>query len=205
MKLWIVTGGIGTGKSQVCRLLSNVGPEWRRFSSDESVARAYRDPEIQQEVERAFGIRLTQDGLSAEQRVVLRSRISASPADRERLESILHPWVFRDLEKTRIRSQTEETKVLVAEVPLYYETGAAVAADCIIVVGASMASQIGRLQRDRGLSEAAIQGMLGIQMPIDIKMARADVVIWNDGSLGALERQVWLIARQLSQSEDISQ
>lgn len=205
MNLWIVTGGIGTGKSHVCRLLREQGPDWASFSSDESVSRAYRDAEIQEKIQALFGLRPGSEGLSPEQRAILRARISASAHDRSRLEEILHPWVFQDLEQTRARCLTTLAKVLVAEVPLYYETGSAVAADRIIVVAASKASQIGRLQRDRGLSEAAIEGMLGIQMPIDIKMARADVVIWNDGSLSALERQVRLLSRQLSTEKSISE
>lgn len=205
MKLWIVTGGIGTGKSQVCRLLGSLGPTSATFSSDESVDRAYRDSEIQNEIEASFGVRPSSEGLSAEQRALLRARITASPHDRARLEQILHPWVYQDLERTRTRCLATQAKVLVAEVPLYYETGRAVAADRIIVVAASRASQVGRLQRDRGLTEAAIEGMLGIQMPIDIKMARADVVIWNDGSLSALERQVRLLSRQISTDENTSE
>jgi len=186
-------------------MLGGAGLGWQSFSSDESVARAYLDPEVQRRVEVAMGMEIPPSGLTSELRALLRTRISSSVSDRAKLEAILHPWVFQDLERTRAACQAGETKVLVAEVPLYYETGAAVAADCIIVVAASKASQVERLQVGRGLSEAAIEGMLGIQMPIESKMARADVVIWNDGSLGALERQVWLLAGQLSRDKDILQ
>lgn len=198
MKLCIVTGGIGTGKSHVCRMLVEFGKGWCGFSSDESVARAYQDPEVQARVNEAFGLEICTAGLTSDQRSILRRRITASPEERAQLESILHPWVFQDLRRLHVECESAGSKVLVAEVPLYYETGAAVSADCILVVAASKASQIERLQTGRGLSEPVIKGMLGIQMPIESKMARADVVIWNDGSLGALERQVRLLAGQLS-------
>jgi transcription termination factor Rho len=87
-------------------------------------------------------------------------------------------------------------KVLVAEVPLYYETGAAVMADRVIVVAANRASQLARLQKSRGLNEAAAEEMFRLQLPIEAKAARADVVIWNDGSLEALEAQVSLLKAQ---------
>lgn len=205
MKLCIVTGGIGTGKSHVCRMLADLGEGWRSFSSDEAVSRAYLDPAVQAEIKLAFGLEIRTDGPTAGQRAELRARITRSADDRSRLESILHPWVFQDLRRLQQECESAGTKVLVAEVPLYYETGAAVAADCTVVVAASKASQVERLQAGRGLSEPVIEGMLGIQLPIESKMARADVVIWNDGSLDALERQVRLCAAQLSSDKDILQ
>jgi dephospho-CoA kinase len=198
MKLWIVTGGIGTGKSQVRQFLTHGRPGWFDFSSDESVRRAYLDSEVQQRIGTRFQLELPAEGPTADQRAELRQRIAASPLEKQALESILHPWVFNELETARQAAVREQGKVLVAEVPLYYETLGAVIADCVIAVAATKASQVKRLQSNRGLSEAVIEGMLGIQMPIESKMARADVVIWNDGSLGALERQTRLLAEQLS-------
>lgn len=196
-KLWIVTGGIGTGKSEVCRLLAAMNPAWARFSSDESVAQAYSDPGVRAAVHEAFGMEVPPEGITKEQRARLREFISSSETGKARLESILHPYVFRQLGERLASADKEGSKVLVAEVPLYYETGRAVAADCVIAVAASKASQIERLCKSRGLNEEAANRMLDLQLPIETKTALADVVIWNDGSLTALERQVRLMTEQI--------
>lgn len=198
--LWIVTGGIGTGKSQVCRLLTEASPDRWRFSSDESVTRAYADSEVRRAMREGFDLEIPASGITPEQRVRLRELIGSSAVMRERLESILHPFVFQELEELRGRASAAGAKVLVAEVPLYYETGKAVAADRVIVVAASKASQLERLRTSRGLNEEAANRMLGLQLPIDTKMALADVVVWNDGSLQALDRQVRLQAEQLPET-----
>jgi dephospho-CoA kinase len=81
-------------------------------------------------------------------------------------------------------------------VPLHYEIGGTVSADLIIVVAASPEVQKRRLMERRGLDESIIEQMLRAQWPIEAKVERADVVIWNEGDLSALEAQVLTLVRQ---------
>ena len=91
-------------------------------------------------------------------------------------------------------------KVLVAEVPLYYETGRAVVADKIIVLAASQAVQLNRVRSRRGVDETTAQAMLKMQLPLSEKVALADMVVWNDGSVGALEQSAITLLRQIETS-----
>ena len=195
MELWIVTGGIGTGKSHVCRLLETDGVIWR-FSSDDAVTQAYLKPKVRKAVKQRLGVVIPAKGIGPLERVLLREKITTDPEAKAALEAVLHPEVFAEMAAVQERASAAGAKVLVAEVPLYYETGAAVTADRVIVVAASRASQLARLQKSRGLNEAAAEEMLRLQLPIEAKTARADVVIWNDGSLEALEAQVSLLKAQ---------
>jgi dephospho-CoA kinase len=65
----------------------------------------------------------------------------------------------------------------------------------IILVDASRAVRLERLVKDRGLRETEAMDMIAAQMPAELKRARADFVIDNDGTLSQLERRVhdvWL-------------
>jgi len=86
-------------------------------------------------------------------------------------------------------------ELFLAEVPLHYEIGITVTADLIIVVAASQTVQVRRLMERRGLEEPIIGQMLRSQWPIEAKVERADVVIWNDGDTAALEAQMLTLAR----------
>jgi transcription termination factor Rho len=203
VKLWIVTGGIGTGKSTVSRRLAALaGENGAIYSADEAVTAAYRDPDVIEQLQAAFGLQIGEDGITADQRKQLRDLITSSPPAKSRLEGILHPWVFRAMDKARREAKSAGKKVLVAEVPLYYETGRDVAANCVVVVAASRASQIARLQKSRGLDEATSVEMINLQIPVSAKVDRSDVVIWNDGSLQALEQQIDLLKPLLLETED---
>lgn len=87
-------------------------------------------------------------------------------------------------------------ELFLAEVPLHYEIGETITADLVIVVAASRAMQVRRLMERRGLEEPIIEQILRSQWPIEAKVEKADVVIWNDGDEAALEAQVLTLLRQ---------
>lgn len=200
MKTWVITGGVACGKSQAGELLkSTLGTSASWFSSDREVQRLLDQPDIVQSLTSLFGPQSTvagEGGLRAN-RDWLRTAVFGDAHVRQRLEDLLHPRVLASLESERSRLAAEGSgNLFLAEVPLHYEIGAAVSADLVIVVAASRAVQVRRLMDRRGLDESIIEQMLRAQWPIDAKVERADVVIWNDGDLAALEAQVLTLARQ---------
>ena len=198
MKLWIVTGGIATGKSQFCKCLQHRArpDELRLVSADEIVHQAYENPAVCMRIAEELGIVPRSEHCGTALRKTVRDRIRAAPELRKTLEAILHPIVWEQRQIIADRAKAEGIKVLVAEIPLYYETGTALAADQVIVVAASRGVQVSRLQSKRALDALASQDMLAMQMPLEQKIERADVVIWNDGSVSALENQAHLLLRQ---------
>lgn len=198
MKTWIITGGIGTGKSAFIEALRKApGGALHFFSADEAVHHAYERREVRAAIARTLDLPATSvDDTGADFRVQVRSQVLAKQDKKRQIESILHPLVWKAFVEEGQKASSAGAKVLVAEVPLYYETSAAVAADCVITVAASRAMQLHRLQSHRSLDSKTCEDLLMMQLPLEQKIERADVVIWNDGSLSALEEQALMLLRQ---------
>ena len=78
--------------------------------------------------------------------------------------------------------------IKVAIIPLLFEVGWDVGWDSVVCVACAEAEQMRRLQV-RGLSEADARARLAAQLPLAEKVRRATRVVWNDGSLEALQRE----------------
>jgi dephospho-CoA kinase len=199
---WIVTGGVGCGKSSLTGSLCAHVPQARCFSADAAVGRILERPVVHSALVSAFGpqVMTVQDGRPAVDRSVLREIVFQDEQARLKLEAITHPAVLAELEAARKAAREEGAELFLAEVPLYYEIGGTVEADLVIVVAASRTIQARRLMERRGLGEAMIESILRSQWPIEAKLERADTVIWNEGDLAALEAQALTLVRQFRQA-----
>ena len=185
-----MTGGIACGKSTVADF-------WRRWGAEtldaDDVAHALIVPggAAVAAVLDAFGpaVRAADGGIDRERL----GRIAfADPAARRRLEALLHPAVIR-----RMRAWAEgvrrEGRLGVAVVPLLFEAGMEKEWDAVVCVASDEQTMLERLAA-RGLSPAEAKARIASQWPVREKMARADRVIENNGSLAELEnasRAVW--------------
>lgn len=158
------------------------------FSADAVVHAAYERTFVREQLGAATGIAGAAALSGTELRGLIRSAVSGNSALRARIEAILHPIVREELERAKVSTE-QAGKVLLAEIPLYYETGGAVLAERVIVVAASQVTQLLRLQSSRSLDQRTAENMLKMQLPLEHKIERADTIIWNDGSGGALEGQ----------------
>ncbi len=199
MKSWVITGGVSCGKSTLMKSLLPHLPATSLFSADLAVSEALSRQGVLLELEQCFGsaVRL-ESGVANRQ--WLRDEVLPDPALRRRLENILHPSVLEALEASRERARRSGANLFLAEVPLHYEIGASVSADLVIVVASSRSIQVRRMMETRGLDEQTVHKFLEAQWPIEAKVERADVVIWNDGSLTSLEAQVLTLASPLLQA-----
>lgn len=195
---WIVTGGVGCGKSSLTEKLCAHIPQARLFSADEAVGRVLELPVVHAALVSALGpqVMTVQDGRPVVNRAVVREIVFKDEKARLKLEAITHPAVLADLEAARKAASEGGAELFLAEVPLYYEIGGTVEADLVIVVAASRTMQARRLMERRGLDEAMIEPILRSQWPIEAKLERADTVIWNEGDLTALEAQALTLVRQ---------
>jgi dephospho-CoA kinase len=182
-----LTGGIGSGKSTVARLLGERGAIV--FDADALARRAVEPgtPGHDAVVER-FGPNVLLPGGGLD-RQALASIVFADPAARRDLEAIVHPEVRRLFAEGCERYRGTDA-VVVFGAPLLVETGMHTAFDALIVVSALVDRQIERLMRDRAMSEASIRARIDAQLPLEDKVAVADIVIDNDGSLEDLEGRV---------------
>ena len=200
MNSWILTGGVAAGKTAVWRILENLGiAGFRPFSCDDAAAEALQTLGVIDQLSQSFGPEIVD--VEVIDRSWIRTNVLPVPEKRARLEAIVHPVVFAKLEAARVAAEREGSNLFVAEVPLHYETGESVSADLIIVVAASRSMQVRRMMENRGLDEHSVHSFLNAQWPIEAKAERADVVIWNDGDISALEAQVLNLTSHLRQSK----
>jgi dephospho-CoA kinase len=187
MKVLGLTGGIGMGKSASAQLFRARGVP---VIDTDDLARDVVQPgqPALAEVLATFGPQFAApDGQL--RRDELARRVFADPADRQRLEQILHPRI-RALWRTQVEQWRAEGRPLaVVVIPLLFETKAEAELDATICVACSAATQQQRLQA-RGWSAEQIQQRLQAQWPIEKKIEQANYVIWTEVSLDLHAAQI---------------
>ncbi|MGW1123375.1 dephospho-CoA kinase [Streptomyces sp. NPDC002526] len=185
-----LTGGIGAGKSEVSRLL--VGHGAVLIDSDR-IAREVVEPGTPglAAVAEEFGPGiLAPDGTL--DRPALGTIVFADPDRLAALNAIVHPLV-RD-RSAELEKAAGPDSVVVHDVPLLTENGLAPLYDLVIVVDAAPETQLDRLVRLRGMTEADARARMAAQATREQRRAVADLVIDNDGpveELVARVREVW--------------
>lgn len=185
-----LTGNIATGKSTVARMLRDLGAE---VIDADQVAHEVMAPHTQvwEAIRRAFGPEVIgPDGAIDRRR--LGATVFADPAALARLEAIVHPAVGQELKRrlAELRSRRQPPRVVVIEAIKLLEGGLGRLCDAVWVVIAPREVQVERLVRTRGLTPAEAAARIDAQPPPETKLALADVVIRNDGSLDHLRCQV---------------
>lgn len=187
-----LTGNIASGKSSVARVWRALGAPV--VEADELARRAVEpgSPGLEA-ILRHWGAEVLGPS-GALDRAALRRIVFDDPAERERLEAIIHPAVaeLREAEHARLAALGET--VVVSDIPLLFEVGLQDEFDVVVLVDAPEEVRLERIVRDRGLDPEEARRMIRAQMPSVLKYAGADVVIENAGTLAELERRatrVW--------------
>ena len=189
-----ITGGIAAGKSTFTRIFQErLGA--RVFDADVSARRLLtEDADALAAVRAAFGASVF-DAAGILDRAALRGVVFADPARRRELEAILHPRVRAEWQAwLESGLQNAPGVVLLVEIPLLYETGAAAFFDQVVVVGCSPATQMRRLTQGRKLATETARQIIASQWLLAEKIRRCNHVIWNDGSEQRLHAQAALCA-----------
>ena len=180
-----LTGGIGSGKSTVSRLLADRGAH---VVDADVLARevvAPGTPGLAAVVD-AFGPEvLGADG--ALDRPALAAVVFADPDARSRLDGIVHPLVRA--RAVEIISGLPADSVVVQDIPLLVETGQASSFDLVLVVEADLETRVARLVA-RGLNEADARARIAAQATDAERRAVADAVLDNSGTPDELAAQV---------------
>jgi dephospho-CoA kinase len=186
MRRVAVTGGIGSGKSAVSAMLAEHGAV---VIDSDVLARevvAPGTPGLAAVVEEFGPEILTTD--QALDRPAMGRLVFADPAARARLEAIIHPLVRAMA--AQIESTAGAGTVVVHDIPLLVETGQQDGFDTVVVVDAPPEVQVARLTAQRGMSEAEARSRIAAQASRDQRLAVADHVVTNDGSLAELRATV---------------
>jgi dephospho-CoA kinase len=181
-----LTGGIGSGKSEVSRRLRELGAVV--IDADvlaREVVAAGTDG--LGEVVEQFGIGvLTADG--ALDRPALGALVFGDDEARKRLEAIIHPRVRA--RAAEIEAEAAPDAVVVHDIPLLVETGQADRFDLVVVVDVPPDVQLARLTGARGMTADEAQSRIASQATRQDRLAAADLVIDNGGTLDELDDRV---------------
>jgi len=192
MRVLGLTGGIGSGKSMVASMFTQLGAD---VIDADQLAREVVEPgqPALKEIATAFGkdILLPDGRLN---RGKLGRIIFADPVARGTLNAITHPRI-RERMDAEIAARRSRPGVLVVDIPLLYENHRTRAVEAVIVVWVDQKTQLRRLNERGGLTVEEARKRIAAQMPLDEKRARADVVIDNSGSRENTRRQVEAIYR----------
>ncbi len=185
-----LTGGIATGKSTCGRLMKEMLPEVVFFDADASVARLYADVEVDAELKNHFGTKvISKDG--GIDKKYLRDQAFSDLGVKVFLEQVFHPRVIQEcLALLAETARNGSSRLFVADIPLLFEGGFDFGQSANLVVASSRETQISRLKNRNDWDDDIIEGVLRSQMPIESKLALADVVFWNEGPPKILESQI---------------
>lgn len=191
-----VTGGIGSGKSTVCRLFEALGA--RVFYADHEAKRLMiEDPALRQAILDAFGPESYQPNGQLN-RAYLAERVFDDPNALRRLNALVHPHVLHAFQEARKQATRAQVPLLILEAALLFESGADRLVDHVLVVDAPEAERIRRVVARDGIPPEKVRARMQHQLPPEILKARADFVLENTGSLEQLRQQVEALYRHLT-------
>lgn len=183
-----LTGGIASGKSTVAAMLRELGAPL--VDADELARRVVEPgtPGLAAVVEHFGAGVLDPDGQL--DRKQLGARVFADPEARAALNAITHPRIAELSQREIARLAADGAPVVIYEAALIVENQLHRGLDRLIVVAVPEAVQLARLMQRDGVSEAEALARVRAQLPLADKVAVADHVIDNAGSLEETRAQV---------------
>jgi len=181
-----ITGGLSCGKSTVCRILKELGAYV--VSADEIVHQLLSSNiDVAKKVVDLLGDEILVDhkiDRSEVARIVFRDERLL-----KKLEEIIHPATYEEIEKIYRKQQESSHKSLfVAEIPLLFETGAQSSYDVTVAIVAKPDLCLKRFIESTGKSEMEFENRISKQLNQRDKAERADYVIMNNSTLADLEQ-----------------
>lgn len=188
MKIIGLTGGIGSGKTSVARLLAARGAA---IVNADIIGHDVYSPGTPgwSAVRAEFG-----DAILAADNTIDRARLGAivfaDPKALRRLNEIVHPLILAEAQRQIAAFLTSSAPAIVLEAALLVEASWTAGLDQIWLVVAPPDAVRQRLVRDRNMTPEQIEARVQAQISDAVRRQRADVVIENDGTLATLEERV---------------
>lgn len=187
-----VTGGIGSGKSTVCKIFESLGvPVYNADQRSKDLVD--QKPKIRSAIIEHFGEEAFKEGVY--NRPYIANIVFNDKAKLELLNSIIHPYVLKDWEDFCL--QYTHLPYIVKEAAIMLETDSKNSIDKVTLVYAPRELRLERVMKRDRTDRASIESRMEKQMSEEEKLKRADFVIYNDGQHSLIE-QVLKLHRQLS-------
>jgi len=181
-----LTGGIGSGKSAAADEFSRLGAT---IVDTDAISHELTGPggAAVAEIQRQFG-RAFVDASGAMDRERMRDLVFSDAEERQRLEALLHPLIRAESQR---RIEQAAGPYVVHVVPLLVESpGHRERVARVLVVDCPEAIQVARVRQRSGLPEAEVRRIIASQIQRERRLAAADDVIDNSGTIAALQQQV---------------
>lgn len=174
-----ITGGIGSGKTTVCKIFETLSiPIY--YADDRAKWLMVNSPSLQMGIIQLFGDKAyAADG--SLNRAHIGSIAFKDPAKLQKLNALVHPAVFVDGENWQQEQLALGVPYTLKEAALIYETGSYKMLDKVIVVTAPEEIRIQRVMKRDSLTAEEVKERIARQMPESEKVEKADYVIQNDG------------------------
>ncbi|OFU58075.1 dephospho-CoA kinase [Corynebacterium sp. HMSC11D10] len=195
MKKAGLTGGIGSGKSTVARMLADEG--FPVVDADQ-IAREIMEPgsPVLAQVAEVFGEDLIDD-TGALNRAELAKRAFSSTEQTEKLNALTHPAIRAESNRRFDEAEKAGARAVIYDMPLLVDLGLHHDMDMTVVVDVDVDERVRRLVDKRGLTEADARARIAQQVDDDTRRAAADIVVDNNGPLEALAAQVEKVVRMI--------
>ena len=190
-----ITGGIGSGKSEVTNYLASKGYmviDADKMSREMTGPGGKAIPYILEHFGNSF---ILEDG--SLDRAAMRDLVFKDPAKKELLEEGTTKVVLEDIEAIKKEREESGDKALFFDIPLLFETGTEADYDVILVVTADYEIRKARIKARDGIDSAIIDLIMDSQEGEERKAAMADFVIFNNGTIDELHDAVDLLLKKL--------
>lgn len=192
-----LTGGIGSGKSTVARVLNALGHPV--FSADHAGHRAYAHPEVKAGVVQLFGHEAyTPDGNV--NRKMLAERVFNNPALLQQLNALIHPKVKQQFEAW-VKAQGNQVLVF-REAAILFEIGSNADCEAVVTVSAPEGVRIQRVMARDGSDEAQVRARMAKQFSDEQRRQMAEYEIVNDGLQPVVPQVTALVKTLISRFGD---
>jgi dephospho-CoA kinase len=202
-----LTGGIGSGKTTVTKILAELGAP---IIDADKVGHAIYAPggPAYDDMIAAFG-----NGILADDRTIDRSKLGpivfTDPAALKRLNSIVHPKMYARMgEMIDAMRAAGEARPIVVEAAILIEANWLPLFNEVWLIVASKERVIDRVERDRGLARVQVEARIKAQLSDDERRKHAAIVISNDGTIDDLRTKLaeaWRAALERNRNEEAKQ
>ncbi|MDG2049977.1 MAG: dephospho-CoA kinase [Myxococcota bacterium] len=202
-----LSGGIGSGKSTVTRILEELGATTVDADAIVHELQAPGAP-LLEAIAEAFGASVIRSDGSLD-RIALGEIVFQDPKARARLGSLMHPPVIAEMVARAEQAVARQVPAVVLDIPLFFEgqkagtgTASAMPYDATVLVWVPQAMQIQRTVSRDGCTAEEAKRRIAAQMPIDEKRALATHIIDNSGDLDSTHSQVEALWRDWTEETE---
>jgi dephospho-CoA kinase len=185
-----ITGGIGSGKSMLCRMLKENG--YKVIYADTLTKELYqKDKKLLQKLVNTF----SKDILNFKGKLILpklKEIIFSSEKNFKKVNSIVHPVVIEAIKKEVIKAKE---KVVIIEAALIFESGFDKVLDYVITIFSNKKNRTERIMFRDGVRKKDVDKVMKLQMDDRIKVEKSDFVVINNKTIDHLHKQAEILGK----------